>query len=115
LKNNAKEIALFFAKTLHEKNAKDTVILNISNISIIADYFIIATAQSPTHIKALSNSLLEKLKENDINRNAVFEGNHNTGWLLIDCGDIVVHLFLEEKRDYYNLEYVWQEAEKIFF
>jgi ribosome-associated protein len=115
LNNNAKDISIFFAKELDEKKAKDTIILDIKKISFIADYFIISTAQSPTHLKALSNNIIEKLKEKNINRNIKCEGNPQTGWVLLDCGDIVIHLFSEEKRDYYHLEYIWQEAKKVLF
>ena len=103
LNNNSKDIALFFAKALDEKKAKDTIILDIQKISFIADYFIISTAQSPAQIKTLSNIVIKKLKENDINRNLNYEGSPHTGWVLLDCGDVVIHLFSEEKRDYYNL------------
>ena len=113
LKSNAKKIAIFFAQALEEKKAKDIVILDIKRISIIADYFIISTAQSTTHLKTLSNTIIKKLKESNINRNLIYEGNANTGWVLLDCGDVVIHLFSEEKRNYYHLEYIWQEAKKI--
>jgi len=113
LKSNAKKIAVFFAQILEEKKAKDIVILDIKEISIIADYFIISTAQSTTHLRTLSNAIIKKLKAGNINRNLIYEGNANTGWILLDCGDVVIHLFSEEKRNYYHLEYIWQEAKKI--
>lgn len=93
--------------------AKDTVILEIKNISIITDYFIITTVQSANHCKALINAVIKKLKEDKITKELSYEGDENTGWVLIDCGDVIIHLFTEEKRDYYNLELLWQEAEKI--
>ena len=116
MNNNSKNIALFFARTLDEKKAKDIIILDIQKISFIADYFVISTAQSATHLKSLSNTIAKKIKEsNDINRNLVYEGNPSTGWVLLDCGDIVIHLFTEEKREYYHLEYIWHEASKLSF
>ncbi|MDD2352037.1 MAG: ribosome silencing factor [Candidatus Caldatribacteriota bacterium] len=111
--NNTKDIVRFFAETLEEKKAEDVIILDIRKISFIADYFIICTAQSPAHLKTLSNTILKELKEKEINRNLKFEGNPQTGWILLDCGDIVIHLFSKEKREYYHLEYIWQEAEKV--
>ncbi len=115
MKNNSKDIAILFAGVLDEKKAKDIMILNIKKISFIADYFIISTAQSPSHLKTLSNTIVKKVKENDIKRNLNYEGSHYTGWVLLDCGDVVIHIFSEEKRDYYHLEYIWQEAERIPF
>ncbi|MBN2395464.1 MAG: ribosome silencing factor [Candidatus Atribacteria bacterium] len=113
MRNNSKDIAIFLASALNDKKAKDTIILNIKKISFIADYFIITTAQSQVHLKTLSRTVIEKIKESGIRRNVNYEGDPSTGWILLDCGDIVIHLFTEEKRDYYHLEYIWHEAEKI--
>ncbi len=115
MRNYTKDVALFFAKTLDEKKAEDTVILDIRKISFIADYFIISTAQSSTHLKSLANTIIEKITNTNIKRNLKYEGNPQTGWILLDCGDIVINLFSKEKREYYNLENIWQEASKISF
>jgi len=115
LRKNSKEIALSLAGLLEGKKAIDTVILDITKISFIADYFIISTAQSPSHLKTLSNALARKVKENHIKRNLNYEGSPQTGWVLLDCGDVVIHLFSAERRDYYHLEYIWQEAEEVSF
>jgi ribosome-associated protein len=110
---NSRNIAIFFAKVLEEKKAKDTIILDIRKISVIADFFIISTAQSNTHLKTLIKTIIKHTKENNIQRNLSYEGSENTGWVLLDCGDIVIHLFSEEKRNYYHLDQLWQEARKI--
>ncbi len=112
IKNNRK-IAVFFAQVLEEKKAKDIVILDIKKLSIIADYFIISTAQSTIHLKTLINTVIKKIKESNIKRNVNYEGDENTGWVILDCGDIIIHLFSEEKRNYYHLEHLWQEAKRI--
>lgn len=113
LVKSSRNNAILFAKILEEKKAKDTIILDIKKISIIADYFIISTAQSTTHCKTLINTITKKAKEYNIKKNLNYEGNEYTGWVLIDCGDIIIHLFSEEKRNYYHLEQLWQEAKKI--
>ena len=110
---SCKNNAILLAKVLEEKQAKDTIILDITKISIIADYFIISTAQSSAHCKTLINTILEKVRENGHKKTLNYEGDENTGWVLLDCGGIVVHLFSEEKRNYYHLEQLWQEAKKI--
>ncbi len=115
MNNNTRDVALFFARLLVDKKAEDTIILDIKHVTAIADYFIISTAQSPLHLKMLANTIIKIIKSGHIDRNLNYEGNHNTGWLLLDCGDIVIHLFSREKRDYYNLEYIWQEAKIISF
>jgi ribosome-associated protein len=113
LYKKVKDLTLFLAKMLNEKKAQDTVVLDIKKISFIADYFIITTAQSPAHLKALFKFVLEKIAEKNINRNVKCEGTPQTGWVLIDCGDVVIHIFSESKRNYYNLEYIWQEAKRV--
>ena len=105
--------AILLAKVLEEKQAKDTNILDITKVSIIADYFIISTAQSSAHCKTLINTILEKVRKNGNRKTLNYEGDENTGWVLLDCDGIVVHLFSEEKRNYYHLEQLWQEAKRI--
>ncbi len=100
---------------LEEKKAKDIIILDIRKLSIIADFFIISSIQSPAHCKTIINSIITKAKENGTKKNINHEGNENSGWVLIDCDDIVIHLFSEEKRNYYRLEQLWQEAKKLQF
>lgn len=111
--DNTRKIALYFARALEEKKAKDTIILDIKKISIVADYFIISTAQSTIHLKTLITSISDTIKENRINRRLRYEGNERTGWVLLDCGDVIVHLFSEEKRSFYHLEQLWQDAKQI--
>lgn len=113
---NVLDVAFYFARLLDDKKGINTVLLDIQKISFIADYFIITTAQSTTHLKTLSNTIIKKMKEsNYINRNLTYEGNPHTGWILLDFGDIVIHLFTKDRREYYNLEYIWHEAKKIPF
>ena len=108
--NNKYTIALV-AELLEEKMATNTIILDIRKISIIADYFIITTIQSPSYCKTIIKSIIKLIKENNIKGNINIEGNENTGWVLIDCDDIVIHLFSEERRNYYRLEQLWQDAD----
>jgi ribosome-associated protein len=112
LNKNALKMAQLAASTLEDKRAKDVTILDIQEITFITDYFVICTGSSSTHLKTLSETLVEKLKVYS-KRIISYEGKPNTGWILIDYGDIVIHLFSEQKRDFYNLEYIWQEAKKI--
>lgn len=111
--DNSEGIVLYFAKTLQEKKAKDTIILDIKKISIIADYFIITTSQSSIHLKSLIAVIKDAIIENKINRNLRCEGSEYTGWALLDCGDIIIHLFSEEKRSFYHLEQLWQDAKQV--
>jgi len=105
-------IAKIVAAAAEDKKAKDTVILNLNKLTLIADYFVITTGDSEPQLKAISNFIMRKLKENKI-RLLHYEGKPGTGWILLDYGDVIVHIFSREKRDFYNLEYIWQEAKKI--
>ncbi len=102
-------IALKAAKFASEKKAINIKILDISNISIISDYFIIASGNSTTQVKAISENIDKKLKEENI---GIYrkEGFRKAQWVLMDYGDVVVHIFLKEKRDFYNLEDIWGDA-----
>ena len=112
LKKNSLNIAKIAADAAEEKKAKDTVILNISKLTLIADYFVITTGDSEPQLKAINNFIMKKLKENEV-KLLHCEGRPETGWILLDYGDIVVHIFSQEKREFYDLEYIWQEAKRI--
>ncbi len=99
-------------ETLRDKKAKDIKILNIGELSTLADFFIIATGTSTTHVQALADNLEEKMEE------AGYPIHHKEGfragrWILLDYYDIVVHLFFEEERGFYNLEKLWADANAI--
>ena len=95
-----------------DKKAKNTIILEISNLTLVADYFVITSGDSAPQLKAISNFIMRKLKENQI-RLLHYEGKPETGWILLDYSDVIVHIFSEEKRNFYDLEYIWQEAKRI--
>jgi len=106
------EIAGFAVNALDNKKAKEIKLLRTSEITILADYFIICTAGSSTHLKTLSDEVERALKTNGeipLRR----EGHRSGGWVLIDFGCVVVHLFLREERDFYTLERLWGDAEDV--
>jgi len=112
LNKNSLAIAKMAAAVAEDKKAKDTVILNLNKLTLIADYFVITSGDSEPQLKAISNFIMRKLKENKI-RLLHYEGKPGTGWILLDYGDVIVHIFSREKRNFYDLEYIWQEAKKI--
>ena len=112
LNKKSLSIAKMVATAAEDKKAKDTVILNLNKLTLIADYFVITSGDSEPQLKAISNFIMRKLKENKI-RLLHYEGKPGTGWILLDYGDVIVHIFSREKRDFYDLEYIWQEAKKI--
>ena len=97
---------------LSEKQAVDLECIDISQISVIADYFVIGTAKNRAHMGALIDCVDETVHKNGYQcKNA--EGSYQTGWVLIDCGDVVVHLFSESQRGFYDLERIWRDGRPV--
>ena len=107
-----KEIAIAVTKALDEKKGMDIKLLKIDRVSSLADYFLICTGTSNTHVKTLcdyAEFTLEELGEPMLGR----EGHRGNTWELLDFGSIVVHVFTEEAREFYSLERLWADAEQI--
>lgn len=107
-----KEIAEFVIIALDNKKAQDIKLLRTREITILADYFIICTANSTTQLKTMSDEVEMVLKEKGetpLRR----EGHRNGGWILIDFGCVIVNLFIKEVRDFYTLERIWADAEDV--
>ena len=107
-----KEIAVAVTKALDEKKGMDIKLLKIDRVSSLADYFLICTGTSNTHVKTLcdyAEYTLEELGETMLGR----EGHRGNAWELLDYGTIVVHVFTTEAREYYSLERLWADAEVI--
>lgn len=94
---------------LDSKKAKQINVIDISGISILADYFIICTGTSATHVKALADELEMRLEEAGIRRSHC-EGYDSANWILADYGEVVVHIFKEDDRKFYNLERLWADG-----
>lgn len=93
-------------KTLDDDKAEDLVTLDISDKSSIADNMVVASGRVARHVSAMAEHLREKLKENGYASPRV-EGLENADWVLLDAGDVIVHLFRPEVREFYNLEKMW--------
>ena len=94
--------------SLIDSKAEDLLILDVENISSFADKIIIATATSNRHAISISEKLVDCLKENKFNILGV-EGEIDSGWILVDCGDIVINIMRKEQREFYDLEGLWGE------
>lgn len=93
-------------KDLEDNKALDIVSLDVKKKTSITDFIVFATGTSNRHIYSLSRSIYEKLKKDGF-KNSVIEGDNTTGWIVIDTGDVVVHIFKKESREFYNLEKMW--------
>ena len=106
---NSKEIARMACEAMEDKKAQDIKIIEIGNISTLADYFIIASAGNNILVKAIADNIEDKLAEAGIfvtHKEGYAEGR----WILMDYGNCVAHIFIEEEREFYNLEQLWADA-----
>jgi ribosome-associated protein len=97
---------------LEDRKAEDIVLLDVREITILADYFVICSGTSERQIRALSNDVSRQLKS-EVGAPLNIEGEASGGWVLIDYGDVVVHIFAPETRKLYDLEGFWQDAKTI--
>ncbi|MCI9017198.1 MAG: ribosome silencing factor [Clostridia bacterium] len=96
---------------LEDKKAIDIKTMEIKEDTTLADYFVVASGTSNTHIKALADNVEIELKQQDIYPNKI-EGYNTATWILMDYGDIVVHIFTKQERENYNLEELWEKTKK---
>ena len=109
-----KELALFIAKTLDAKKAQDIVILDIAEKSGFADYFVIADAPNARLVEALADETEDKMAQTGEALHHK-EGVGDSGWVLLDFGDIIVNIFTKQQRDHYNIEKVWSDCDSVEF
>lgn len=105
----SKELLELVVKAADSKRAEDIVALNVQNVSLLADYFVIMQGGSERQVKAITEAIVEKVHEANEDVKSV-EGKDGANWILLDLGDVIVHVFKEETRQFYNLEKLWSEA-----
>lgn len=98
-------------RALDEKKAEDIEVIQITELSVVADYFVIANGTSNTHVRALAGEVEDQLSKLGVEADHI-EGRA-TGWILLDYGSMVVHVFHKESREYYNLERLWADGKVI--
>lgn len=108
----SKEMAKKAFEALEDKKAKDIRILDISAVSVLADYFLIASGSNRNQVQAMVDNVEEKLHEAGFNPRQV-EGYQTANWVLLDYGDIIIHVFDEENRLFYDLERIWRDGSLI--
>ncbi|MBQ7127056.1 ribosome silencing factor [bacterium] len=107
---NSYKFACVVARVLDEKIAKDISILNISNVSSFADYFVICSAQTSTQVKALTENLADKIKSDFERLPLGRENDLKNRWNLLDYGDVVVHILQQDDRESYAIEKFWSHS-----
>ena len=111
-KYSARALAEFCAQKCLEKKAENVVILDLAGRSSVADYYVVASGFSDRQVKAVAEHVSDSVKTLG-ERPRSEEGLQEGKWALIDCSDVIVHVFLDSMRDFYNLEGLWQEAPRI--
>jgi ribosome-associated protein len=110
--DTAKEMTKLAYHALDEKKGEDIQVIEIKDISIIADYFIIANGTNSSQVDALVDSVKETLGKNGYEPKRI-EGVRTASWVLMDYGDVIVHVFSKEDRLFYNLERIWRDGKTI--
>ena len=109
---NSLEKAKKIGEILDNKKGEDIAILNVSGITSLTDYYVIVTAKNTVHAKTLCDEIEEKLKKCDISPRNI-EGYQSAMWILKDYEKVIVHVFYEETRKFYDLERLWGDAQRI--
>lgn len=110
--NQAKEMARIAYDALSDKKGEDIKIIDITGVSVLADYFIIANGNSDSQVNALVDNVEEELHKAGYHLKQR-EGRANSSWILLDFGDIIVHVFDKDNRLFYNLERIWKDGKDI--
>jgi ribosome-associated protein len=95
---------------MSDRQATDLVILDIRPVSLMTDYFVIGTADSTRQMRAVASAVSDRVREEAEVKRVMADGEPGSGWMLIDFGDVIAHVFDPERREFYKLESLWDEA-----
>lgn len=109
---NIKKVLEAVVDGIEDKKAHDVIALDLQGVSLIADYFVICTGKSDTQVLAISNEVKKVAQKLGLPIKGI-EGEQTARWVLVDIGDVVVHIFHHEEREYYNIEKIWTDAKVV--
>lgn len=109
---NAKEMAKTAVAALQDKKGEDIRVIDISGVTVIADYFIIASGSNPNQVQALVDNVEEQMYKAGYDDPRV-EGYNTASWVLLDYNDVIVHVFSQDDRLFYDLERIWRDGKEI--
>lgn len=112
MEQNAKEMVKLAVKALEDKKAQDIKIIDISGVSVLADYFIIASGTNRNQVQAMADNVEEELGRAGFPSKQI-EGYNTANWILMDFQDIIVHVFDSENRLFYDLERIWRDGKEV--
>lgn len=107
--SKGKEMVQIACRALDEKKGRDIKVIDIHQVSVIADYFVIASASNQNQVQAMVDCVEEQLGRAGMEPKQI-EGTKNSSWILMDYGDMIVHVFDEENRLFYDLERIWRDG-----
>ena len=106
---NAEGLRELVVESLDDMKAKDVTVLDVRGITTITDYMVVCSGTSDRHVKSIASNLIDDAREQGIRPNGI-EGEDDGEWVLVDLGDLIVHIMLPKIRDFYNLERLWDVA-----
>ena len=110
---DAKKLALECRELADNRKAEDIAVLDVADVSSIADYFVIASGTSEPHLRAISDEITEKLREDHGLKPRAVDGTLQAGWLVLDYFDVIVHVMRSDVRQHYDLEGLWGDAPRV--
>ena len=113
VRHGPEDLASFVMSTLEEKRAENIVWLDVSGVTDLAHYFIIATVTNLRQMAAVASACEKERKARDFPRIGIEGASTGSSWVVLDYADVIVHLFLPEQRDYYALEHLWADAKRV--
>ncbi|NJL36909.1 MAG: ribosome silencing factor [Leptolyngbyaceae cyanobacterium RM2_2_4] len=113
--DDSRELALTIAQAADDRKAGDIVLLKVSDVSYLADYFVVVTGFSSAQVRAIARSIEDEVEEKWHRYPSQTEGQAEGSWMLLDYGDVIAHVFMPDEREFYNLEAFWGHAERIDF
>lgn len=111
--SEAEEIAALCAKTADERKAENIATLRLTELSVVSDFFVLCTANSEPHLKAVSERIQRELREKLNVRPRAVEGKPSSQWIIIDFGSVAAHIMTKEMRELYQLESLWGDAPRV--
>lgn len=109
---DSKEMLKVIIDALQDKKAEDIRVIDISNVSVIADYFVIASGSNTNQIQAMVDNVEEEMFKAGFDDPKV-EGYNTASWILLDYNDVIVHVFSEDDRAFYNIERIWRDGNEV--
>ena len=105
------EILKIAANALNAKKARELNAVKVADLTVLAEYFLMCTATSSTHVRALADEVEEKLSEEGVTPHHI-EGK-TTGWIVLDYGSVIIHVFSRDQREFYDLDKMWSDGEQV--